>query len=1142
MKWKPEDLLAHADFVDSLSYRLVRDSDISADVAQQAWMAALENPPRSAESVRFWFSRVIRNVAARFWRTEARRSRREQSAASPDSVLSAADVVERAELRNRVVDTVLGLKEPYRSTILLRFYEDIPPHEIAENEGISAATVRTRLKRGLEQLRLKLDGEFGDRGAWFLAIAPLAGMKVLGGGIATASAGSSLTACAAAGETAGVSTSSTAALSGGVVMAAKAKLGLAAIILAGTAFIVWQMISGDPGGAPPAEELSSLQALQESRANVPEHESSMVMAEAGSPDLVSLEAQSTFLSGRVVDKVTEAPVEAFEIKLTRYENGEFGKDEPVRELISDEDGRFHIPLLRGGDYYVLVQSHRYCAEGIRDLSVPDSGGLSDYVIRLDPGFSISGQVVDDEKGKPVAGALVSSSEPWALTNFRELVLGNKERMVHTWTDDQGKFDLVGLKRTASAGSIFPQSVVVIHDDYAQGWEPFVPGETESIEIRLKKGFHIFGQALDDEGNPRSNLIVQVRCDSTPLWLYTLTDENGCFRTTALRPGYVAVRARIRADRIREESGFTVEEHCIKVIDRDIEVNFGPRPEHVTWRGVLFGPAGRPESRAYVSLFRKDANWQRSRLAGAGKDFSFHTDEEGRFDFCKLLPGRYSVSLILSDKSTFKDEAVIVFDKPGLKEKDIRIGVGESGEESDEYTAEISGVVIDGSTGEPFALDRKVGVRARWGQMNSRQTEVDGEGRFKLENLPAATYRLSVYAAKTPGKDVRGIRLEKGRKRDDLRIVVPPGGELEVKLTGFGKEDPRIFTLGRRHSDGTRFHDIIKHLESDGTWEQTWLAKTGSWTVSLTLDGLGECRKSAEIRAGELSLIVIDRKDLKPMETTSPDQGITTLAGSLSRPDGTPMAGKIMGISAYDVEGIERGTLVRRVTTDDDGLFAADGLQPGKWIASLLAADDDRALWSRHFTIPVKPDNPHELRLIVPEGTVSGTLVNGVTGDALEGEDFAWVAKALKAGTYIYWSKAEGPTPDGRFTVLGVPEEDCYVSVMATGFWRYESKAFHHPGAGDIDLGRVMLDPCGVLKLVVKNPEGDPITPCLVYLDGCREFPDKKRLATDGILAFDSLQFGMTRLEIKSLGFRSWEEFVDLPPGKPLELEIILERQ
>ena len=67
-----------------------------------------------------------------------------------------ADVVEREERRRAVVAAVLALAEPLRDAVLLRFYEGLPPREIARRLAVPVETARTRVKRGVEQVRARL--------------------------------------------------------------------------------------------------------------------------------------------------------------------------------------------------------------------------------------------------------------------------------------------------------------------------------------------------------------------------------------------------------------------------------------------------------------------------------------------------------------------------------------------------------------------------------------------------------------------------------------------------------------------------------------------------------------------------------------------------------------------------------------------------------------------------------------------------------------------------------------------------------------------------------------------------------------------------------------------------------------------------
>lgn len=170
----PEAFLQHLDFVRGLAKGLLFDDHEAEEVVQQAWVAASRRPEASEH--RAWLARLATNLAHNLRRTTVRRQRRERAAARPERVPSAAQVAEREETRRRIVEAALALEEPYRSTVLLRYFEDLMPSAIARELGLPSATVRTRLRRGLEKLRERLDREHGgDRRGWATALLPLAG-------------------------------------------------------------------------------------------------------------------------------------------------------------------------------------------------------------------------------------------------------------------------------------------------------------------------------------------------------------------------------------------------------------------------------------------------------------------------------------------------------------------------------------------------------------------------------------------------------------------------------------------------------------------------------------------------------------------------------------------------------------------------------------------------------------------------------------------------------------------------------------------------------------------------------------------------------------------------------------------------------
>jgi RNA polymerase sigma-70 factor (ECF subfamily) len=170
------ELLEQASWAHRLARSLVRDGDEADDLVQETWIAALRRPPNAEGSLRPWLGTVLRRQRGRRALADRRRELREEVAsANPDDAPSPETLLGRMEVQKLLAGLVTGLEEPYRQTILLRYYEGLTSAEIAGRLKTPAATVRWRLKVGLDRLRAALDAQtVGGRDRWLLMLGPLA--------------------------------------------------------------------------------------------------------------------------------------------------------------------------------------------------------------------------------------------------------------------------------------------------------------------------------------------------------------------------------------------------------------------------------------------------------------------------------------------------------------------------------------------------------------------------------------------------------------------------------------------------------------------------------------------------------------------------------------------------------------------------------------------------------------------------------------------------------------------------------------------------------------------------------------------------------------------------------------------------------
>ncbi|MEM7200824.1 MAG: carboxypeptidase regulatory-like domain-containing protein [Planctomycetota bacterium] len=723
-----EALLTEIQWLRRLAARLVGDPHAAEDLAQQAALAGCGAGREAARDRRGWLTGVTRKLALQGARGEARRRRREQAASRDEAAPATDELVARVEVHRHVTEAVLALREPYRSTVLLRFFEDLSAEAIAHRHRVAVSTVRVRLARALAELRRRLDRTCGSRRAWIAALWPAAS---------------------------GVQASVQPLTTGAILMLGRSKLTLISVLLGLPAALWWLAPAGRIAPPSAASEPAVLAAPTAPAPRPPTRTATGPTATApldlatqtccvvgqvtadGRPVAAAIvtglddDPQGWVLQQRSTaqepptaitgdDGVFRLAVEPQRGYAVRAEHPDFapavvrrcfagqrrdlalGPGAEIHLSVVAEDSGHPVPNARVGAQpasdvasfvgpwdgstdaagravlrrvapgIILVQARAPTfATRLRRLEVP-AGAVTQCRLELRAEAQIGGEVVDATTTLPIEGATITCGEH------------------QTRTDARGAFRLDGLGASPQAS----RGVLV----RAAGYAPEVryvrlvePGAREQLHFALQPGPRADGSVIDAAGQPVAGAAVryaaQIQAHAyTAEWFRgeVRTDLNGAFNLPDVRPGahYWLVakaplfgRAGVRWQAPDAGAPWTIE------------------PLVLTVPGSLAGAATLPAG--------ANAPWpvQLKRLAsGSARGLELSRrwcDPSGAFSFDDLAAGRYRLSLMRPDESGQRaDEPVANAEvelAPGQRLRDLVLRT----------PAWLAGRVVD-PDGEPLA--------------------------------------------------------------------------------------------------------------------------------------------------------------------------------------------------------------------------------------------------------------------------------------------------------------------------------------------------------------------------------------------------------------------------------------------------------
>jgi RNA polymerase sigma factor (sigma-70 family) len=728
-----DELLTHAGWLRRLAVHIVRSEEETDDVLQETWTAALRAPPGRELPARPWLAQVLRNAVRRAGRDRATRRLGEHRAASAETAIAPSPeaLLERAEAQRMLATLVMQLQEPFRSTVLLRYFEGLSSAEISRMLRVPAGTIRWRLKKALELLRAEFSSERGNarnRSRVLLLALPL--------------------------ETGRPDHRpfTNAAWKWGIILSTKknAFLAMAVVCLLLVAGLAVRRLSG--GAVVPRSQTPIAQAS---------HTQPPRLATVALPtgEVAPSESLAGTFEGQVVSALNGSGVPLAELT--------FSHGGSVISTMGASDGYFRFAPAESGSYELLrIASAGYVSFSAEWGNTPISfvvrprERISGIVLALRPLRSCRGHVIGGD-GKPVAGATITAWMP-THADAAAPAIGR--------SDADGGFEFVAIEgavvEARQAGRVARVELSAL--SIAQCALSLRLGGSEARAVAIK------GQVVGVDDVPIPDAVIEARANPM-LWSQlayaqarVVAGSDGCFELRPLQETDYSVTANsgglelARAEGIR---GGTP--------DLTLRVSAGGR---LTGR-VRDQGTGKPVTSFSVVILRGDRPLEQRLQA-----VRTYYDANGEFDVAHLPAGSYHVMAVGRGYAPSEDTPVEVQAEPASPAHvtfDLRSGGG------------VQGRVVDRATGMPLpgamvALEGRAGAGARLPL--SVQDLTDGEGRFRLRGVSAGPISLVATAGGHHGRVLGAIAVKDGEDSGPLTIdlaAVGEGEEAHVELVGIG---------------------------------------------------------------------------------------------------------------------------------------------------------------------------------------------------------------------------------------------------------------------------------------------------------------------------------------------------------------------
>ena len=162
-----EQLMEHyTEKVYLLAYSFVRDRGIAEDISQEVFLKAYKyiDNFRGDASLKSWIYRITVNTSMDFLKKKSLKQMLLENSflENFNRTESAETSYLEADRNEQLLQIIITLPMKYRTVIVLHYFYDLKINELSDVLDLKINTVKTRLSRGRELLRRKIEAKRGD--------------------------------------------------------------------------------------------------------------------------------------------------------------------------------------------------------------------------------------------------------------------------------------------------------------------------------------------------------------------------------------------------------------------------------------------------------------------------------------------------------------------------------------------------------------------------------------------------------------------------------------------------------------------------------------------------------------------------------------------------------------------------------------------------------------------------------------------------------------------------------------------------------------------------------------------------------------------------------------------------------------------